>query len=227
MMSPAEPSSPAMTRVWLVEDNRAFSRHAAAAINDFPDLKCTGTYHSCESALAALKTSEAPDVLLLDIGLPGMSGLEGIKLFREQSPDIEILILTAFDDDRKVFDALCAGASGYLLKTASMQEIADALRQVCNGGSPMTPRIARRVLTFFSRTRPKKKDYGLTPREQEILEILVEGLAKKEIADHMSISTHTVDMHLRKIYFKPRSTAPPEPSPRHSRNVWPRGNAIT
>lgn len=202
-MTPSTKASPSeVTRVWLVEDNRTFSRHAAAAIDDFPELKCTGAYTSCEDALKALATSDAPDVLLMDIGLPGMSGLEGIKLFREQLPAVEILILTAFDDDRKVFDALCAGASGYLLKTASMQEIAEALRQVRQGGSPMTPRIARRVLTFFSRTRPKKKDYGLTPREQEILEILVEGLAKKEIADRMDISPHTVDMHLRKIYLK-------------------------
>lgn len=172
------------------------------AIDDFEDLRCTGSFDSCEAALAALAGGDPPDAILLDLGLPGISGFEGIPRFRKLAPAVEIVVLTAFDDDEKLFAAIRAGASGYLLKTSSVEEIAAALRQVRAGGSPMTSRIARRVLAFFSTARPWRTDYGLTPREREVLERLIEGLAKKEIASRLGISLHTVDMHLRKVYVK-------------------------
>ena len=190
--------------VWIIEDNRAFSRNAAAAINDAGGLDCTGVFRSCEEALAALKTTASPQVVLMDIGLPGMSGIEGIARLREVAPAVDVVVLTVFEEEDKLFKAICAGASGYLLKSAGLDEIADAIRLAHAGGSPMTPRIARRVLGFFKERPAKQPDYGLTDRERDILQQLVEGLVKKEIAARLDISFHTVDMHLRHIYEKLR-----------------------
>ncbi len=194
-------STPQRITVWVVEDNPAFSRNAAAAIDDTPDLECTGTYRSCEEALEALEKS-TPAVVLMDLGLPGMSGIDGIRRVRELRPGTEVVVLTVFEDEDKLFKAICAGASGYLLKSSSLEEIADAIRLARDGGSPMTPRIARRVLGFFKEQPAAKADYGLTAREREILQGLVEGLVKKEIAGRVGASFHTVDMHLRHIYEK-------------------------
>jgi len=198
-----KPKAPPVT-VWIIEDNRAFSRNAAAATNDTDGLACTGTFRSCEDAFAALVTGEAPRVVLMDIGLPGMSGIEGISRLRELSPQTDVIVLTVFEDEDKLLKAICAGASGYLLKSASLEDIADAIRLAHAGGSPMTPRIARRVLGFFKERPAKQPDYGLTDRERGILQLLIEGLAKKEIASRLDISFHTVDMHLRHIYEKLR-----------------------
>jgi DNA-binding NarL/FixJ family response regulator len=195
---------PPPVSVWIIEDNRAFSRAAAAAINDTPGLACAATFRSCEEALAALPKGAPPQVVLMDIGLPGMSGIEGIARFREAAPAAEVIVLTVFEDEEKLFKAIRAGASGYLLKGASLDEIADAIRLAHAGGSPMTPRIARRVLGFFKERTAKQPDYGLTDRERDILQQLIEGLAKKEIAARLGISFHTVDMHLRHIYEKLR-----------------------
>jgi DNA-binding NarL/FixJ family response regulator len=188
--------------VWIIEDNRTFSRNAAAAINAADGLACTGVFRSCEEALAALKTAVPPQVVLMDIGLPGMSGIEGIARLRELAPRAEVVVLTVFEDEDKLFKAICAGASGYLLKGAGLDEIADAIRLAHAGGSPMTPRIARRVLGFFKERPAKQPDYGLTVREREILEAMVRGLTKKEIAAELGLSVHTADFHLRHIYEK-------------------------
>ena len=187
--------------VWIIEDNTAFRRNAAAAINASEGLACTAAHRRCEEALAALKDG-APDVVLMDLGLPGMSGIDGISLFRQKAPKAEVVVLTVFEDEDKLFKAICAGASGYLLKSAGLDEIAAAIHLAHEGGSPMTPRIARRVLGFFKEAPPKQPDYGVTERERDILQLLVEGLVKKEIAARLDISFHTVDMHLRHIYEK-------------------------
>ncbi len=189
-------------QVWIVEDNHAFSRTAAAAINDTSGMVCVGTYRSCEEALAALAQGDPPQVLLMDIGLPGISGIEGIQRFRQVAPRTEVVVLTVFEDEEKLLKAICAGASGYLLKGSNLDEIADGIRLAHMGGSPMTPRIARRVLGFFTGRPNRHSDYGLTDREHSILQLLVEGLAKKKIATRLDISFHTVDMHLRHIYEK-------------------------
>jgi len=190
--------------VWIIEDNRAFSRNAAAAINETPGLVCTACFRACEDALLALGNSQPPQVILMDIGLPGISGIEGIKCFRDVAPQIDIVVLTVFEDENKLFQSICAGASGYLLKGSSLDDIAAAIRLAHDGGSPMTPRIARRVLGFFKGQSSQQEDYRLTDREREILQLLIEGLAKKEIAARLVISFHTVDMHLRHIYEKLR-----------------------
>lgn len=191
-----------MNTIWIIEDHTAFRRTLARVLNSELGLKCSRDFDSCEKALAALARDDAPDLILLDVGLPGMSGLEGIRLIKEKSPKSLVVILTVFEDDEKVFQAICAGASGYLLKTSSATDITQALRDALDGGSPMNPRIARRVLEMFSRLAPKQGDYGLSDREKEILQLMVTGLIKKEIADKLSLSIHTVDTYLRRIYEK-------------------------
>jgi DNA-binding NarL/FixJ family response regulator len=131
-----------------------------------------------------------------------MGGLEGLPPLTAAAGDAKVVILTIFEDHDRVFRALCAGAAGYLLKTSPLQEIAAAIREVVRGGAPMNPRIARRVLDLFARFPPQNRDYGLTPREREILQLMVDGLIKKTIAERLSLSFHTVDAHLRKIYEK-------------------------
>ena len=191
-----------MKSIWIIEDHSAFRRTLVRVLNAEDGLQCTRDFDSCEKALAALQRNDAPDLILLDVGLPGMSGLEGIRLIKERSPGALVVILTVFEDDDKVFSAICAGAAGYLLKTSSVTEITQAVRDALAGGSPMTSRIARRVLDMFSKLAPKQSDYGLSDREREILQLMTTGLIKKEIADGLSLSVHTVDTYLRRIYEK-------------------------
>jgi DNA-binding NarL/FixJ family response regulator len=191
-----------MKSIWIIEDHTAFRRTLVRVLNAEDGLQCLRDFDSCEKALAALQRDDAPDLILLDVGLPGMSGLEGIRLIKECSPKALVVILTVFEDDDKVFSAICAGAAGYLLKTSSVTEITQAVRDALAGGSPMTSRIARRVLDMFSKLAPKQSDYGLSDREKEILQLMTTGLIKKEIADGLSLSVHTVDTYLRRIYEK-------------------------
>jgi DNA-binding NarL/FixJ family response regulator len=189
--------------VWLVEDNARFRATVARALESLPDVRCTAQHGAGEPALEALASGEpAPDVVLLDVGLPGMSGLDLLPRLRAAAPTIKVVLLTVFEDHDRVFQALSAGAAGYLLKTASLDEIATAIREVVAGGAPINPRIARRVLDLFARFPARAPDYGLTPREQEILQLVVAGLIKKEIAGRLGISYHTVDAHLRRVYEK-------------------------
>ncbi|MCX6851554.1 MAG: response regulator transcription factor [Verrucomicrobia bacterium] len=191
-----------MNTLWIVEDHAAFRRTLVRVLNTETDLKCTRDFDSCEKLLAALARPDVPDLILLDVGLPGMSGLEGIRLIKERAPKALVVILTVFEDDDKVFQAICAGAAGYLLKTSSGFDITQAVRDALAGGSPMNPRIARRVLEMFSKFAPKQNDYGLSEREKEILQLMTTGLIKKEIADRLTLSVHTVDTYLRRIYEK-------------------------
>ncbi len=188
--------------IWLVEDNSIYSRTVGKVINGIDGFSCPRTFASCEEALAGLEQGDAPEVILLDVGLPGMSGLDGIQRMKELSPATHVIILTVFDDREKIFRAICAGASGYLLKTSPEEKITEAIREVLNGGAPMTASIAQKVLERFAQLAAPKGDYGMTVREKEILELMVSGLIKKEIADRLSLSYHTVDTHLRNIYSK-------------------------
>jgi DNA-binding NarL/FixJ family response regulator len=187
--------------VWLIEDNAAFRQSVSRAINRNPDLKCTGDFAACEPALAALDR-EKPDVVLIDVGLPGMTGIEGIPQIKAKSPLTQVVVLTVFEDHDKIFNAICAGASGYLLKGSAVNEIASSIREVARGGAPMSPPVARRVLGMFSKFTPSKGDYGLTEREKQMLEFMTLGITMKEMADKANVSYHTVDSHLRNIYAK-------------------------
>ncbi len=188
--------------VWLVEDHKAYGNRLTRALNRLDDIRCAQRFTACEDALAALPKHDPPEVLLLDVELPGMSGIEGIAHLRDLAPRTAIVILTVFEDDDKIFRAICAGAAGYLLKTSSLEEIAAALRTAAGGGSPINPRIARRVLEMFSKANPPARDYGLTPREKEILQTLVQGKTIKEAAAALEISYYTADEHIRGVYEK-------------------------
>src|SRR5262249_46864648 len=188
--------------VWLVEDNHTFRNTIARVLNQVPDVECPNHFSNSEDALAALAEGVPPDVVLVDVELPGLDGIQAVQRMKAISPATRIIMLTVFDDHDKIFKAVCAGASGYLLKTAPVEKIVESIRDVHAGGAPMTPRVARSVLEMFSRLVVPSRDYGLTERERKILELMTEGLIKKEIADQLSLSYHTVDTHLRNIYAK-------------------------
>jgi len=188
--------------VWLVEDNHTFRNVVARVLGQVAGLECSQQFSNAEDALAALHAGGVPDVMLLDVELPGQSGLEAVRKIKAICPSTRVVMLTVFEDHEKVFKAICAGASGYLLKTAPVERIVESIHEALAGGAPLTPRVAKSVLEMFSQLVKPKHDYGLTAREQKILELMTQGLIKKEIADKLEISYHTVDAHLRNIYTK-------------------------
>jgi len=201
MSAKSSPGRPII--VWLIEDNHSFRRTVVKVLEQVQDLDGgIRQFANSEDALEELKHGGVPDVILLDVELPGLNGLEAVKQIRSISPSTRVIMLTVFDDHDKIFKAICAGASGYLLKTSSVDKIVESIREAQAGGAPMTPRVARSVLDMFMRASPPHEDYGLTLREREILELMTKGLIKKEIADQLSLSYHTVDTHLRNIYTK-------------------------
>jgi len=192
-------------KVWLIEDNAPYRVSVARAIDRTPGFTCSCHYSSFEEAREALSGPEHPDVLLLDVGLPGLDGISALAEIRRLCPATKVVILTVFDDADKIFAAICAGASGYLLKTASIKEVADAIQQAIDGGAPMTPKVARRVIDRFSMLEGQSRsspDYNLTEREKEVLELLAQGLIKKQISEQLDISVHTVTTHIRRVYEK-------------------------
>lgn len=189
-------------KVAIIEDQREVRDGLVMLINGTKGFRCTGSFRTVEEAIANI-SRELPDVVLTDLGLPGLSGVEGIKLIRARHPDVPFVALTVYDDDERVFEALCAGAYGYLLKNTPPARLLECLREVVSGGAPMSPEIARRVVTLFRDYRPpEKSEHQLTPQEKEILKLLVEGHSYKTAAFKLNISTHTVSFHLRNIYGK-------------------------
>ncbi len=188
--------------VVVIEDQDQTRDGLATLIDGTPGLRMCGAYASMERALAAIGTSE-PDVALCDIQLPGMSGIEGVRLLRERMPSLQILMLTVFADNEHVFEAICAGASGYLLKDTPPTRLVEAISELHAGGAPMSPEIARKVVTMFSRVAPPKRDdTKLTAREEEILKLLAEGHSYKTAARELSLSIDTIRFHIRHIYQK-------------------------
>ena len=189
-------------RVAIVEDQREVREGLAVLINGTPGFRCTGNYRSMEEALRVLE-KEPPDVLLTDIGLPLMSGTEGIRILKALYPDLPILALTVYKDDEEIFNALCAGASGYLLKNTPPARLLESLREVVDGGAPMSPEVARQVIRLFREISPPvKADYRLTPQETELLKLMVEGYNYKAAAARLGITINTVSFHVRNIYSK-------------------------
>lgn len=192
-------------RVWLIEDNTLFRTGVQRGIDSLAGMECRLCFASAEAAFEALATEEPPDVILLDVQLPGMNGIEALRIFKERAPRSRVMILTVFDDADKIFRAVCAGAAGYVLKSSGIDSIGEAIRQVMEGGAPMTPGVARKVLDAFTRIEPligSAIDYKLTDREKEILRHMANGLMKKEIASMSGLSIHTVSSHIRHIYDK-------------------------
>lgn len=189
--------------IWLIEDNALYRRTIAALLDEQSGIRCTLASGSCEEATVALESGGQPDIVLLDIGLPGLDGIAGIPLILESAPDCRIVMLTSHEEDDEVFRAICAGASGYLLKPSSAEQIVQAVWDLVNGGAPINAYIARKLLEEFSADRESgNAGYGLTPREQEILKLLVGGLTVKGIARELNVSPHTIDTHIRHIYDK-------------------------
>jgi DNA-binding NarL/FixJ family response regulator len=189
-------------RVGIVEDQRRTREGLRALIDGSEGFTCLGAWASMEEAIAA-SPSMVVDVMLCDLGLPGMSGIEGIAVLRKRRPDTALVVLTVYEDNDRVFRALCAGASGYLLKNTPPAKLLDGLRDAVNGGSPMSPEIARLVVELFRKFHPPEKaNYNLTPQELLLLKLLVEGHSYKTAAVEMNVSINTVAFHIQNIYGK-------------------------
>lgn len=187
-----------MKNIAIIEDDIELKELLQKYLNMQPEFNCTTASESVEEFLESVK--ESPDVILSDIGLPGMSGIEGLKILKQKFPETDIVMLSVHDDSDSVFNSLCGGASGYLLKNTPIDQIKDSINILSSGGSPMSPNIARRVIDFFA---PKKKiESPLSDREKDIVKGLVEGLSYKMIADKLNISIDTVRQHIRNIYRK-------------------------
>jgi len=197
------PATP-ITNVAIVEDNAALGAGLRKVVESASDFRCLGVWTTAEDALKKIDAFR-PHVVLMDINLPGMSGIEAAAILKHHLPEIQVVMVTVYRDHDKIFAALKAGASGYLLKRSTPAEIRQAVRDVRSGGAPMSAEIARRVVEAFhqpSRAGQPSDDVKLSKRETEILEQLCEGLANKEIADRLEISVETVRVHLKHIYEK-------------------------
>lgn len=193
---------PESVRVAIIEDQREVREGLRTLIDGTSGFKCVSSFRTMEEALAGIDANP-PDVILTDIGLPGMSGVEGIRILRERHKAIPIVALTVYDDDDDVFNALCAGASGYLLKNTPPARLLESLREVADGGGPMSPEVARRVIRLFRQFRPPQRaEYHLSQQETEVLKLLVDGHHYKTAAKTLGISVNTVSFHLRNIYAK-------------------------
>jgi len=189
-------------KVAIIEDQVHVREGLTLLIGSANGYRCTGAFASMEEALKEIG-KDLPDVALVDLGLPGMSGIQGIRLLKERYPDLHLVTLTVYDDDDRIFDALCAGATGYLLKKTAPERLLEGLREVMGGGSPMSPEVARRVIKLFQQVRPPEHaDYHLTPHESRLLKLLVEGHTYKTAAAELRSSIHAVSFHMRNIYLK-------------------------
>jgi DNA-binding NarL/FixJ family response regulator len=186
----------------IIEDQPTIREGLAFLIDSSPGFQCVGRYRSMEEALPGMH-DRLPEVALVDIGLPGMSGIEGIRILKKRHPEILLLILTVYDDDDRIFEAICAGACGYLLKKTPPVRLLEYIQEARAGGAPMSPEIARKVMELFRKNPPPKKaDYDLTPHEIRILKMLVDGHTCKTIASDFNVTPHAVTWHLRNIYEK-------------------------
>lgn len=189
-------------RVAIVEDDRTTREGLGQLIGGSAGFSCTGFFRSVEDALARL--DPLTQVLLLDIHLPGMQGSVGVRVLREKHPHLQVVILTVFDEAERVFESICNGACGYLLKRTAPARLLEAIREAKDGGAPMTPEIARQVIDLFRQSPPPppRAQHGLSPREMQVLALLAEGYAYTNLAAQLDISVNTVRNHIRAIYEK-------------------------
>ncbi|HZV69200.1 MAG TPA: response regulator transcription factor [Saprospiraceae bacterium] len=191
-----------MIKVAVFDDNKPRRELLEMLLNSTPEMQCTGAYEDCRNVIKDLM-QHLPDVVLMDIDMPHVNGIEGLHLLRKQFPHMKVLMQTVFEDDDKIFAAICAGADGYILKKTPPAKLIDAITEVMSGGAPMTPTVAWKVLQLFNnRNKKSETDFKLTDREHEILSMLVQGLSYKMIADKCSISYSTVNSHITHIYEK-------------------------
>jgi DNA-binding NarL/FixJ family response regulator len=200
-MSP-DHQPPHRITVAIIEDERDIRECLSVLVNGTPGYACIGSYRTMEEALDKIPY-QLPDVVLSDIRLPGMSGIEGVKILKERYPELLVLMLTVYDDDERIFDAMCAGACGYLLKKTPPARLLESLREAVQGGAPMSPEVARRVIALFREIRPPARaDYQLTPHETRLLKLFVEGHNYKTAATELRVSVNTINFHVRSIYEK-------------------------
>lgn len=185
----------------LYDDNERLRQSLELMLSDFSGYKIIGSYGHCNSIPEDFKKSGCPDIVIMDIDMPGMSGIQGVKIIRELCPAVRIMMFTVFEDDDRIFESICNGADGYILKNTSPLKIIQSLQELSDGGVPMSPFVARKVFSFF-RKGPPVRDYQLTPRETGILKLLVKGFSYKMIASECFITIDTVKKHLQNIYYK-------------------------
>jgi DNA-binding NarL/FixJ family response regulator len=196
------PQSTEAIKVAIIEDQRVLREGLAFLVNSTQGFRCTGSFASVEQALKRIQ-DDLPQVILIDIGLPGMSGIEGMRILKSRWPELLLITLTVYEDDQKIFDALCAGASGYLLKRTAPARLVESLKEVVSGGAPMSPEVAHRVISLFKTIRPPERaDYQLTPHELRLLKLLVEGHSYKTAATELGSSVNTIGTHMQSIYRK-------------------------
>ena len=207
MESPTATHSEAQIDVWIVEDHTDFRNTMAYVIDNEPNMTCSKAFTDYESVKRLIERNggwQVPDVVLMDYGLPGLNGIHGLRHFKDHVPQVPVIMLTIQDDEEIIYSALRAGASGYLTKNSPLDKIIDAVQLGYQGGMLMPPGVARKMLKFFQEMQPRTPvtDYGLTRREKEILNLIGEGLAHKQIAHKLFLSYHTVDTHVRNVYRK-------------------------
>lgn len=202
------PENAADITVWIIEDDSAYLQTLAYLVDHTSGMTCGAVFDSCEAVLERMEAHEGrarawdlPDVLLLDVNLPGVNGIEGIGQIKAHLPEVRVVMLTIRDDADTIYAAFRAGASGYLVKNAQVDQIIAAIREASQGGTLMPAPVARKVLGFFQQ-QESKPDYGLTDRELEVLQEMTEGYVQKEIADRLFISPSTVNTHIQHIYEK-------------------------
>jgi DNA-binding NarL/FixJ family response regulator len=187
-----------MIKISIIEDDKEIRESLCILLNGTTNFKCVSTFVHCEAALEKIE-SDPPDVVLMDINLPGISGIEGTKIIKQKLPDTEIIMLTISENEADVFNSLCAGACGYLRKNTPPIKILDAIKEAVNGGAPMSMEIARLVIDSFRKETPTT---DLTNREKEVLKCLCEGFSYKKISENLFIDLNTVKFHIRNIYHK-------------------------
>ena len=186
-------------RIWIIEDNEPLRDAFKDIVNDDENFKVVGVYESCEDALENLE-SDCPDIVLMDVELPGMNGVEGTKIIKNKRPYTTVIMVTVYENSKIVFDALCVGATGYLTKNLKPKELVNALYEVENGGAPMSVKIAKMVVQSFQ--KPTNIKNPLSEREQEVLNLLAEGNSYEDMSEKLYISKNTIKYHIKNIYIK-------------------------
>lgn len=187
--------------IWIVEDDAGYRRTLQRLLERENEMSCMHVFASCAPMFDALEEGDHPDLILMDLGLPGMGGVEGIAKLKDHVPDVAVVVLTVFSEKEKVLDALDAGAAGYLLKSATPREIISGLKDVFEGGAVLSPVVAKTVLGEIHSAK-RVGDFGLSEREMEVLTLLADGMANKQIADTLHVSYFTVNFHVKNLYKK-------------------------
>ncbi len=201
-MNPASDSTTSRISVCIIEDHTDYRKTLLQAINSTQSLVCADSFSNAEDALMHFRHSPKPDVIVLDLGLPGIDGIDAIPKFCELCPDTKILVLTVFENKTRVFQALGAGASGYLIKSGGLKSITQGIEDAHRGIAPLSSEIAHMVFATFKAFRPTNPDADITEREAEVLQQMADGETRIGIADRLNVSRHTVDSHIRNIYRK-------------------------